>query len=122
MQVNLIRAMPVLLLVMLPMAAAQDEQSTEQRLQRLLKLYPDADANKDGKLTIAEAQAYRQKLTAGGADKAGDTKQAAKAAKKAKRAEGLEIKPDQADLSYGPYPPNKLDLWLAKSDKPTPLV
>ena len=25
-------------------------------------------------------------------------------------------------MSYGPYPNNKLDLWLAKSDKPTPLV
>jgi hypothetical protein len=101
--------------------AAQDEKTTEQRLQRILKQYPEADTNKDGKLTAAEAQAYRQKLT-GGTDKAGDTKQAAKAAKKAKRAEGPEIKPDKADLSYGPYPPNKLDLWLAKSDKPTPLI
>ena len=101
--------------------AAQDEKTTEQRLQRLLKQYPEADANKDGKLSAAEAQAYRQKLT-GGTDKSGDTKQAAKAAKKAKRAEGQEIKPDKADLSYGPYPPNKLDLWLAKSDQPTPLV
>ena len=114
---------PLLLLFLLlaPDTAAQDEQSAEQRLQRLLKQYPEADANKDGKLTAAEAQAFRQKLT-GGTDKTGDAKQAAKAAKKAKRAEGPEIKPDKADLSYGPYPANKLDLWLAKSDQPTPLV
>jgi len=122
MQRKLLCATPVLLLAMLPLAKAQDEQSTEQRLQRLLKLYPEADANKDGKLTVAEAQAYRQKLAGGAIDKAGDAKQAAKAAKWTKRVEGPEIKPDQADLSYGPYPPNKLDLWLAKSDKPTPLV
>ncbi|MFB3828023.1 MAG: alpha/beta hydrolase fold domain-containing protein [Bryobacteraceae bacterium] len=32
------------------------------------------------------------------------------------------IKPDIADLSYGPYPRNKLDLWLAKSPRPAPLV
>src|SRR6185436_1601381 len=43
-------------------------------------------------------------------------------AKKAKRAAGPEIKPDHADLSYGPHASNKLDLWLTKSDRPTPLV
>jgi acetyl esterase/lipase len=30
--------------------------------------------------------------------------------------------PDFADLSYGPDPLNKLDLWLAKSSSPAPLV
>ena len=59
---------------------------------------------------------------AAAAQQAAEAKQATKAARKAKRAEGPEIKPDQADLSYGPHPPNKLDLWLAKSEKPTPLV
>jgi len=38
--------------------AAQDEKTTEQRLQRLLKQYPEADTDKDGKLTAAEAQAH----------------------------------------------------------------
>ena len=52
----------------------------------------------------------------------GAAQKAARAAKKAKRAAGPEIKPDHADLSYGPHPNNKLDLWLAKSDRPTPLV
>src|SRR3954447_2766510 len=33
---------------------------------------------------------------------------AARAAKKARRAAGPEIKPDYADLSYGPHPNNKL--------------
>ncbi|MCL5743046.1 MAG: alpha/beta hydrolase, partial [Acidobacteria bacterium] len=42
-------------------------------------------------------------------------------AKRAKPAAQV-IKPDYADLSYGPYPADKLDLWLAKSATPTPLV
>ncbi len=42
--------------------------------------------------------------------------------KKAATAAVRAIPPDHADLSYGPYSANKLDLWLAKSDRPTPLV
>lgn len=30
--------------------------------------------------------------------------------------------PDVADVRYGPFKRNVLDLWLAKSDRPTPLV
>ena len=30
--------------------------------------------------------------------------------------------PDHANLSYGPHTNNKLDLWLAKTDRPAPLV
>src|SRR5688500_20094348 len=30
--------------------------------------------------------------------------------------------PDLANEKYGPHPRNVLDLWKAKSDKPTPLV
>ena len=57
------------------------------------------------------------------ANGAGSTAQKAiRAAKKAQRAVSPEIKPDHADLSYGPHANNKLDLWLAKSDRPTPLV
>lgn len=50
---------------------------------------------------------------------AGDDK-AARAAHRASTP--AAVKPDYADLSYGPYPNNKLDLWLAKSAHPTPLV
>ena len=32
------------------------------------------------------------------------------------------IPPTHADVSYGPHERNKLDVWCAKSDKPTPLV
>lgn len=47
----------------------------------------------------------------------------AKAARTARRTSSSPaVKPDYANLSYGPYPNNKLDLWLAKSAQPTPLV
>jgi len=49
------------------------------------------------------------------------TKQTAKIAK-AKNPSADKPKPDFADLPYGPDPQNKLDVWLAKSDKPTPWV
>ena len=32
------------------------------------------------------------------------------------------LPPDLANVSYGAHPRNVLDLWLAKSDKPTPLL
>ncbi len=47
----------------------------------------------------------------------------AKAARAARRASSpAAVKPDYANLSYGPYQNNQLDLWLAKSTHPTPLV
>jgi acetyl esterase/lipase len=42
--------------------------------------------------------------------------------KPARRAEAARPAPDLADFKYGPYERNVLDLWKAKSDKPTPLV
>lgn len=35
---------------------------------------------------------------------------------------GAKPAPDLADVKYGPHERNVLDLWKAKSDKPTPLV
>jgi hypothetical protein len=87
---------------------AQREVTPEQ-LQQLLKRFPDADANKDGKLMVEEARAYRQKMTGKRGGKAETGKTALPA-------------PTHADVRYGPHERNVLDLWLAKSDKPTPLV
>jgi acetyl esterase/lipase len=44
-----------------------------------------------------------------------------KQARKATRASDV-IKPDHADLAYGPFDRNKLDLWLAKTGRPAPLI
>src|SRR6266550_4606433 len=39
-----------------------------------------------------------------------------------RKGEASRPKPDLADFKYGPHERNVLDLWKAKSDKPTPLV
>ena len=88
--------------------AAQRDVAPDQ-LQQLLKRFPDADANKDGTLTLEEARAYRQKVVG-------------KRGRKGGAAESLLPTPTHADVKYGPHERNVLDLWLAKSDKPTPLV
>jgi acetyl esterase/lipase len=102
-------------------SGAVAQESRDETLKKLLERYPDADANKDGKLSVEEARAYRAKLSGPTAIES-DAQKAAKEAKKAKRAVGAEVPPSRADVSYGPHPNNKLDLWLAKSDRPTPLV
>ncbi|NQT13658.1 MAG: CocE/NonD family hydrolase [Planctomycetes bacterium] len=45
-----------------PAGAQQVSEATEEQLQRWLKQYPGADANGDGRLTVVEAEAYRQRL------------------------------------------------------------
>jgi acetyl esterase/lipase len=107
------------------------QESGEELLKKLLERYPGADANKDGKLSREEARAYRQKMTGKSESQTKETKQDAgqpdaasqkAAAKKGRSAREPAVKPDRADLSYGPHPNNKLDLWLAKSGRATPLV
>lgn len=87
--------------------AATTTSENEPRLQRALKLYPEADTNKDGVLTEAEARAYLKQRQGG-------------KAVAAKPAAGPE--PTFADVKYGPYERNVLDFWKAKSSQPTPVV
>ena len=49
-----------LLAVATPFATAQAQQLSESRLAQLLKRFPEADLNGDGKLTAEEFQAARQ--------------------------------------------------------------
>ncbi len=91
-------------------ARAQDAPNNEARLARWLKQYPEADANKDGVLTPAEATAYAR---ANGI-RAGNLAAGKKAAG--------EIKPTQADVRYGMHERNVLDFYQAKAERPTPLV
>src|SRR4051812_26343599 len=101
-------------------AALCAQNVSDETLKKLLERYPAADANKDGKLAVEEARAYRAQITGKAAPDAATAKAAQ--AKKAKRAASADLKPDHADLSYGPHAANKLDLWLAKSDQPAPLI
>ena len=81
---------------------AAEKKSPEARLQQMLKAYPDADANKDGKLSKDEARQYAAKLR--GKAEALPTDSAPPAA-------------DLRDVKYGPHERNVLDFWFAKNTK-----
>lgn len=81
---------------------AQVTSENNDRLRDGLKKYPQADANKDGILTMAEARAYL-------ASKKSSTAPAPETA-----AKPGALKPDAANISYGPHARNKLDLYLTQ--------
>ena len=90
------------------LVGGQEQDVARERLQQLLKRSPNADANKDGVLTRAEAQAYRNK---------------AAAQRKANQQRRKSIPaPTFADVEYGPHARNVLDFHQAKSDGPSPLI
>lgn len=97
----------VLLISVVSYSLAQ-EQSVEERLKRALKRFPEADANKDGKLTRDELRQFNQKRRDQQRRRRGDQAPA----------------PTHADVAYGEHQKQRYDIWLAKrSDaKPTPLV
>jgi acetyl esterase len=80
---------------------AAEKKSPEARLQQLFKAHPEADANKDGKLSEDEARQYAAKLR-------GKTK-APSATDDALPA------PNLRDVKYGPHERNVLDFWFAKN-------
>ncbi len=83
--------------------AAEPTSKANANLQKILKRYPQADANKNGVLTLTEAKAFQKK-------------------RREREANRPKLKPTHADVVYGPHQRNRLDLWLVKSDKPTPLL
>jgi acetyl esterase len=104
-------ASALVLLAVLPIGnlAAQEKNPNAEERKALLKLFPDADTNKDGDLSREEAQAYRQK--------------AQEAQKKQKKQPAADLpQPTHADVKYGPAERNVLDFYQAKSGKPTPLI
>ncbi|MCU0982769.1 MAG: CocE/NonD family hydrolase, partial [Pirellulaceae bacterium] len=54
-------------------ASAPITQASPEQLRGWLKQYPDADANRDGTLTVEEAEAYRQKLVGRQVREAGES-------------------------------------------------
>jgi acetyl esterase len=109
------RRLPVLAFVVAailaaPVHAQEVKESREQQLKRLIERFPDADANRDGTLTLEEAQAYRARMQAG------------RGQQPVRRPQGTPIAPTQADVHYGPHERQVLDFYQAKSDKPTPVI
>lgn len=58
------RIFVLILALLLPLVDASAQSA--QQLQNWLKRFPEADANKDGTLTIEEARAYQRKMRGGG--------------------------------------------------------
>ena len=83
--------------------AAEPTSKTNGNLQKILKRYPQADANKNGVLTFTEAKAFQKN-------------------RRDRETNRPKLKPTHADVVYGRHQRNRLDLWLVKSDKPTPLL
>ena len=90
--------------ICLPLAAQEQTSESNERLQRYLQRFPGADANKDGVLTLQEAQKHRRQRQGARADRPPSPE------------------PDIADFAYGPAEKQRFDLWQAKSDQPTPLI
>ena len=87
---------------LLSVSVAQERTSeNNENLERLLKSRPQADANRDGILTAAEAFQAKERPA---------------------RTQQSVPKPDLVDVPYGPGKLQTFDLWKAKSDRPTPLV
>jgi len=86
--------------------AQNAKNPSPEQLQALLKQYPAADANRDGILTLEEAKAYRKQMMA----------------KRRPADASAALAPTHANLKYGPYDQNVMDLWLTPSNRPSPLV
>jgi carboxylesterase type B len=76
----------------------------EETPERLREAFDAMDANKDDILTRAEFDMFRFR------------------AEQRKAAARTPLEPTHADVKYGPHERNVLDLYLAESDTPTPLV
>ena len=112
MNTHLVKTLWALLVLLAPvtgLAAGEDQRTSknEERLRQFLQRAPQADANRDGVLTMDEARAWRRKVQA------------------PRPGRGPRPKvppPDVKDHHYGKARRQAFDLWQAKSDKPTPLV
>ena len=87
----------------------QKGSHSERNLQKILQRFPQADLNKDGKLTQDEARKFNQKRRKN---------------RDASANRRVRPKPTHADVAYGKHEKQSFDIWLAKSKdgKPTPLA
>lgn len=95
------------LLLSAPLAAQESPPSREQLFQQLLQRFPESDANRDGKLTPEEAQAYRAKL---------------QSQKGPGGRQSPPVPPSHANVPYGPHERQVLDFYQAKSARPAPVL
>lgn len=108
---TLTSALPLMLLLfsLQPGMFAQDANADE-RLERMLKRFPEADLDKDGKLSRDEFQKLKEQRQGEQPGKKGEGKQG--------------LAPTHKDIKYGEHEKQAFDIWLAKpgDGKATPLV
>jgi len=96
------------LLILSCAAALAQEPGVEEKLEAMQKRWPQADADRDGVLTLKEARAFNRQ-------------------RRLRKEE--QVKPDRppapthADVKYGDHPQQAFDLWLAEpaNGEETPL-
>ena len=81
---------------------------------RILQRFPQADRDGDGKLSSEEIAPLRERLEKLQSKRVGGTKSA--------KAEPKGPVPTHADLQYGDHKNTVMDVWLADSEKPAPIV
>jgi len=105
-------------------AAVPDPSGGDEHLRRWLLRFPEADADRDGRLTAAEAWQYQGDLPQRNRDQQARRERAIVEAATAGRPVPAESRllPHLSDVRYGPHDRNFLDLWLARSSGPAPWV
>jgi acetyl esterase/lipase len=91
------------LVLTVPVLAQPRTSENDPRLAEFLKQRPQADADRDGVLTIEEAKAFQELV-------------------RQWRERNKPRDPDHANIAYGDHERHVIDLYLADSDTPTPLV
>jgi len=91
------------LAVAVPLFAQQRTSENDERLAELRKRFPRADRDRDGVLTMEEARAFQQLM-------------------REWRERNRPHEADHANIAYGEHERQVIDLYLAESDTPTPLV
>ncbi len=85
----------------------QAQDLSPQRLEKILKRFPQADLNGDGTLTKEEALEAMQRF---------------QGQQKRQQKPDIAPKPTFENVKYGPYDRNVFDIWVPESDQPTALI
>lgn len=106
------------LFALAPLAVqGQEEKLNDAFLLRQMKRFPAADKDGDGRIT---AQEWREFQTAAKLNK--EMREDEEGVLKTKGDKGVRVPPTHAEVAYGPLPEQRLNLWLAPSERPTPLI
>lgn len=99
-------------LAMTQFVAAQNP--TSQQKDRILKRFPQADRDGDGELSAEEIAPLRERLE--------QAQQMRRQQSKPPKPKPKGPSPTHANLQYGNHKNAVMDVWLADSTKPTPIV